>query len=159
MSRSRNYWLVKTEEDIYPITKLKKDKVTQWTDVRNFEARKHLLAMKRGDKLLIYHSNASPSGIAGLGVILREAYPDPGQFDRESEYFDEKATKDSPRWFAPDVKFLSEFKNKLTLEELRAHRELKNMVLFKRSRLSVQPVTAEEFEFVLSLASVSRQAH
>lgn len=153
MSRSLNYWLVKTEEDLYPISLLKKDKVTQWTDVRNFEARKHLLAMKKGEELLIYHSNATPSGIVGVGTIAKEAYPDPGQFDKKSEYFDEKATKANPRWFAPDVKFVKQFKEKISLDELRTHNVLKNMALFKRSRLSVQPVTATEFEFILALAS------
>jgi predicted RNA-binding protein with PUA-like domain len=137
------------------LSKLKKDTSTQWTDVRNYEARNFLKSMKKGDELLVYHSNADPSGIAGLAIVAKEAYPDPGQFDKRSEYFDEKSTRAAPRWFAPDVKFKAEFKELISLDLLRKRKELSEMALFKRSRLSVQPVSEREFQLILKLSKYS----
>jgi predicted RNA-binding protein with PUA-like domain len=153
MSIDMAFWLVKTEEDLYPISKLKADKVTQWTDVRNYEARNFLMAMKKNEQVLIYHSNADPSGVMGVGVVSKEAYPDPTQFNPKSDYFDPKATLEKPRWFAPDIKFKSQFENKVSLADLRAEPALNKMALFTRSRLSVQPVTEKEFEIIVNLQS------
>jgi predicted RNA-binding protein with PUA-like domain len=149
---SENYWLVKAEADLYPITKLKKDKQTQWTDVRNYQARIYLREMKKGDKVLYYHSNAKPSGIVGLAEVVKPAYPDPGQFDSKSDYFDTKATIENPRWFAPDLKFVSEFKEMISLEEVKKIKALNQMQLIKNSRLSVQKVTLLEYNTIVELA-------
>lgn len=148
----KQYWLVKTEEDVYPLSRLMKDKVTQWTDVRNYEARIHLRAMKRGDEVLIYHSNAKPSVVVGVATVDAEAYPDPGQFDSKGDYFDPKATKTEPRWFAPDLRFQVELRKPLSLDQMKKDAVLREMTLFKNSRLSVQPVTGKEFRRILSLS-------
>lgn len=145
------HWLVKTEPDVYPIDDLKRDKRTQWTDVRNYEARNYLTAMEVGDEVLIYHSNADPTGIVGLGKVVKKAYPDPGQFNSKGEYFDEKASKESPRWFAPDIGFKEKFSRTVSIGELKKEKSLSSMALFKRSRLSVQPVTQAEFQKILQL--------
>ncbi len=148
-----NYWLVKSESDVYPITQLKRDKVTQWTSVRNYQARNFLREMKVGDLVLYYHSNSKPSGIVGLAQVTKEAYPDPEQFDRSSEYYDPKASKDAPRWFAPDLKFLEAFSSILPLEYLKREQKLSQMMLFHNSRLSVQKVTKAEFHVISALSA------
>lgn len=146
-----NYWLVKSEADVYPISSLKRDKQTQWTDVRNYQARNNLREMKVHDKVLYYHSNSKPSGIVGVAEVKKLAYPDPGQFDSKSDYYDPKAKQDNPTWVAPDLRYLLEFKDLISLDELRKHKALSQMQLFKSSRLSVQRVTEKEYEFILDL--------
>jgi len=94
-----NYWLVKSEPYVFSIQDLKKDKVTYWDGVRNYQARNFLKEMKKGDTVLYYHSNEDPIGVAGVATIHKEAYPDPSQFDKRNKYFDPKATKENPRWF------------------------------------------------------------
>lgn len=148
-----NYWLVKSEADVYPISSLKRDKHTQWTDVRNYQARNNLREMKVGDQVLYYHSNSKPSCIAGVAEVKKIAYPDPGQFDSASDYYDPKSKPESPTWVAPDLKYLSEFKTFISLDDLKRHKTLQQMELFKSSRLSVQKVTKKEYEFILDLAA------
>jgi len=148
---NKQYWLIKTEPDVYTIAQFKREKVTQWTEVRNYQARNNLREMKVGDEVLVYSSNDKPNAIIGVVTVAKVAYADPTQFDSKSDYFDPKATKAEPRWFGPDLKFKSEFKPPVTIEKLKAHPVLKSMMLFKNSRLSVQPVTAEEFAVVSSL--------
>jgi predicted RNA-binding protein with PUA-like domain len=107
-----------------------------------------------GDAVLIYHSNADPSGIAGLARVSRSAIADPTQFDPESEYFDPKANRENPRWFSPELKFVEKFEELIALEQLRAQKILKDMVLLQRgSRLSVQPVSLPHFKLILRLAN------
>ncbi len=150
-----NCWLVKSEPEVYGIDKLKADKSTQWTGVRNYQARNFLMEMKVGDEVLFYHSNAKPTGIVGIARVATLAYPDPTQFDRKSDFFDAKSTKDKPRWFAPDLKFMSKFKQIISIEELRSIKGLSAMLLLQRgSRLSVTPVTAEQFGIILKLGTV-----
>jgi len=109
--------------------------------------------MKIGDRVLIYHANADPPAIAGVGVVVREAYPDPSSWDAKSKYFDDKSTPDAPRWFMVDIQFERKFAESLSLDSLREVPALKKMELLRRgSRLSVQPVRAEEFEAILKLA-------
>ena len=146
-----NYWLVKSEFDVYPISYLKRDKQIQWSDIRNYQARNNLREMKVGDKVLYYHSNSKPSCIVGVAEVKKLAYPDPGQFDPKSDYYDSKSKKENPTWVAPDLKFVSEFEEFLSLEELKKHSALIQMELFKNSRLSVQKVTVSEFKFILKL--------
>lgn len=148
-----NYWLVKSEPDVYSLSDLKRDKTTFWDGVRNYQARNFLKEMKKGDEVLYYHSNAEQIGIVGIATIHKEAYPDPSQFDKKSKYFDEKATKEKPRWFCPDLKFKKAFKNILTLAELKEVKELSEMRLIKKgNRLSVIPVTKKEYNTILKLA-------
>lgn len=148
-----NYWLVKSEPDVYSLSDLKRDKTTFWDGVRNYQARNFLKEMKKGDEVLYYHSNAEQIGIVGIATIHKEAYPDPSQFDKKSKYFDEKATKEKPRWFCPDLKFKKAFKNILTLSELKEVKELSEMRLIKKgNRLSVIPVTKKEYNKILKLA-------
>lgn len=147
------YWLVKSEADDYSIEQLERDRTTEWTGVRNYQARNYLREMKRGEQILFYHSNSEPTGIVGLARVDREAQPDALQFDRKSDYFDPKATTDAPRWFCPRIAFVQRFPAVLELSSLREVAALKDMVLLRRgSRLSVQPVGIKEFEAILKLA-------
>jgi predicted RNA-binding protein with PUA-like domain len=140
-----NYWLVKTEEDVYPIDELKKDKETTWDGVRNYQARNFLQDMKKGDTVFVYHSNAKTTGIAGLASVKKEAEPDLLQFDRKSPYYDPKSSKEAPRWFAPTLSFKKKFSSILTLEEMKTLPYMKNSrLLQKGNRLSVLPITEEE---------------
>ena len=151
------YWLIKTEPGDYSIDDLARDKSAIWSGVRNYQARNFLKDMKKGDKLLVYHSNANPSAITGLGEVASEAVPDPTQFDKKSIYFDPKATQENPRWFAPKVKYVAKFSQAIALDKLRAEKRLNGMVLLQKgSRLSVQPVTLEQYKVVTELADVSK---
>lgn len=147
-----NYWLMKSEPVTYSIDALKRDGSTHWNGVRNYQARNFMQQMKVGDTILFYHSNCEPPGIAGLAKVAKAAYPDPSQFEKNGDYFDEKATKDKPRWFCPDIKFVQKFKELIPLEELRKIPALKDMLLLQRgSRLSVQPVTKTQFNAIEKL--------
>ena len=147
-------WLIKSEPKTYSIDDFARDKTTQWNGVRNYQARNFLQAMRESDEVLFYHSNAEPPAIVGVGEVAREAYPDTQQFDSRSEYFDAKATKEKPIWFAPDLSFVSKFPRAIPLEELRKHDELSGMALLKRgSRLSVQPISDLEWDFITALQS------
>ncbi len=149
------FWLAKSEADVFSIDDLKRDGVTAWDCVRNYEARNNLRAMKKGDSVLYYHSNSDPSGIVGVARVVKEAYPEPIQFDKKSDYYDPKATLEAPRWYSPDLKFSQKFKTVITLEQLRKVPELAKMrLLQKGSRLSVLPVTEAEFEAILRLSTV-----
>lgn len=147
------HWLVKSEEDVYSISNLQKDKRTLWEGVRNYQARNYLKAMEVGDEVLFYHSNAEQIGIVGVAEVSKKAVPDPSQFDKKSEYFDPKAAKESPRWFCPELRFVQKFARVIQLAELRGDEALIKMELLKKgSRLSVQPVSAQEFRKILALA-------
>lgn len=148
MAKNR-YWLMKSEEDDYSIQDLERDGSTRWVGVRNYEARNFMRdGMQPGDEVLYYHSNARPSGVAGIARVASDPYPDPTQFDPESRYYDEKATEEEPRWVLVDVEFVERFDEVVPLREIKEHPELQEMVLVKRMRLSVQPVREEEFRIV-----------
>ena len=145
-------WLVKSEPGEYSIDDLKKDKRTIWDGVRNYQARNFLKEMQKGDEVIFYHSVTDPVGIAGVAKISKEAAPDPTQFNKRSKYYDEKATKDNPRWFSPELRFVKKFKEVLPLSDLKEQKALKDMVLLRRgNRLSVMPVTEKEFKAILNL--------
>ena len=149
---AKQFWLMKSEEDVYSIRDLERDGCTSWEGVRNFEARNLIRdRMREGDEVLFYHSNAKPPGVAGLARVSRRAYPDPFAFDEGSSYFDPKSNPDDPRWFMVDLEFAEAFEKVVTLEEIKARPELAGMVLVRRSRLSVQPVTGEEFRVIEGL--------
>jgi predicted RNA-binding protein with PUA-like domain len=130
-----NYWLVKTEPDTYSWDNLVEDKKTTWDGVRNFQARSHLKAMKKGDKVFFYHTG-DEKAIIGIGSVNREHFEDPK--DKE--------------WAAVEISSGKRLKNPVTLAQIKADKRLSNMVLVKAARLSVQPVREEEFSIVLSLS-------
>ena len=146
------YWLMKSEPDVFGIDTLKKKRVSPWDGVRNYQARNFMRAMAVGDRVLFYHSNAKPSGITGLAEIVRTAYPDHTSWDPASPYFDAASTPKKPRWDMVDVQFIRIFKRFLPLDELRGIPELGTMVLLNNSRLSVQPVERDHFDLILKLA-------
>ncbi len=145
-----NFWLMKSEPEVYSIDNLFKDKFTLWEGVRNYQARNFMMnSMAVGDLVLFYHSNANPSGIAGLAKVSRTKLIDQTQFNSKSEYFDPKAGVDHPRWFCVEVEYLLKLKSVITLDDLRAHTSLLKMgVLQKGQRLSVMPVALNEFEYI-----------
>jgi predicted RNA-binding protein with PUA-like domain len=150
----RRCWLIKSEEDEYSIQDLERDGRTRWVGVRNYEARNLMRdRMKPGDEILYYHSNAKPSGVAGIARVASDPYPDPTQFDSSSRYHDGRSTEAEPRWFLVDVEFVEEFPRVVALSEIRSEPRLSEMVLVKRMRLSVQPVRPEEFDVVKELAT------
>lgn len=152
-SRMR-YWLMKSEPESYSIDDLKRDKTTQWSGVRNYQARNIMRSMKSGDQVLFYHSSTKPPGIAGLAKVVATTHADTTQFDSKSPYFDGKATKTKPIWECVDVGFVKKFAQLITLDELRKSKALKDMAVLQRgSRLSVQPVTKAEFEAILKIAN------
>lgn len=154
------YWLVKSEPSVYSIADFKREKVTHWHGVRNYQARNFLKAMAPGDEVLFYHSNEAPVGVAGIGRVKKQAYPDPSQFERSSDFFDPRAKVDAPRWFCPDLEFVAAFREIVTLEAIRAERALAGMVLLKKgSRLSVQPVSSLEFKAILRLGGSSGRGY
>jgi len=157
MARAKQYWLMKSEPDAYSIDDLANDKnkTTCWDGVRNYQARNLMRdEMKKGDLVLYYHSNAKPPGVAGVAKVVQESYPDHTQFDKESKYFDPKATLEVPRWFMVDIQLVKKFKTFLPLDELKTFKGLEGMVLLQKgSRLSVQPVTRKQYETILKLGS------
>ncbi len=152
--RAMATWLVKTEPDVFSIDDFADVKVTDWTGVRNYQARNFLMAMEVGDEVLIYHSNAEPSGIVGLAKVHAKATPDKTQFDPKSEYFEPKATTTTPRWFCPDLKFVRKFRRQIPLDELRSSKALDGLALLQKgSRLSVLPVSGKHFDTILKMVS------
>ena len=150
-----HYWLIKSEPDVFSIQDLSraKGRTTGWEGVRNYQARNFLRAMRSGDRALFYHSNATPSAVAGIVEVVREAYPDATAWDPTSDYHDPKAGPDNPIWSRVDVRLVEIFPRELPLEELRSIKALAGMELLRRgSRLSVQPVTAAEFRTIEKLA-------
>tara|TARA_Y100001958_G_C21246365_1_gene576771 strand:- start:5806 stop:6249 length:444 start_codon:yes stop_codon:yes gene_type:complete len=146
---------MKSEPDVFSIDDLKASKTSLWDGVRNYQARNFMMNdMKVGDLVLFYHSNAKPPGVAGVAVISKEAVPDVTAQDEKSKYYDPKAAPEKPIWFCVEVKFKSKFKNFVSLDELRDQKALKEMLVLKRGqRLSIQPVTAKEFDTVVKLGS------
>jgi predicted RNA-binding protein with PUA-like domain len=147
-----NYWLFKSEPTTYGIDHLAKDKVTAWTGVRNYQARNFMRdRMKAGDGGLFYHSSCEVPGIAGIVEVSRSAYPDETQFDRKSRYYDAGASRDEPRWFNVDLKFMKKTRV-VALPELRAQKALQKMQVLQRgNRLSITPVTEGEWKAIMGL--------
>jgi predicted RNA-binding protein with PUA-like domain len=151
-SAERRYWLVKSEPDVFSIDDLARDGRTSWEGVRNYQARNHMLAMQLGDLALYYHSNAEPSGVAGVCEVVRLAYPDPTQFDPKSDYHDAGSKPDEPRWQMVDVGFVEKLPRLVPLDELKREAALEGMILLQKgTRLSVTPVSREHFEHVRAM--------
>ncbi len=153
LSIAMQYWLMKSEPEVFSIFDLEKKKTVLWDGVRNYQARNFMMNdMDLGDLVLFYHSNATPAGVAGIARVSKVASVDPSQFDKKSEYFDPKSTKENPRWFCVEVEFVQAFKTVLSLDEMRADPALEEMLVLKRGqRLSVQPVKRQHFEHILKL--------
>ena len=145
---------MKTEPDVYSIDDLKRDGVTSWTGVRNYQARNFMRDdMKVGDRVLFYHSNAEPPGIAGIAEVCREAHPDTSALDPNGPYYDAKSSVNNPIWMMVDVRFVRKFKRLLCLNELKAENKLDGMLVSKRGmRLSVQPVAPAHFKRIEQMA-------
>lgn len=122
-----------------------------WTGVRNYEARNNMIHMRKGDWCLFYHSNCPTPGIVGLVEVHGEVRPDEEQFNPKSGYFDAKSSKENPKWWCVDVKFVRRFKAKVSLEECRKNPQLEEMGLVKRGRLSVTDLSKNHFEQVLTM--------
>ena len=129
-----NYWLVKQEPEKYSFDDLLKDGATVWDGVRNYQARNNLREMKKGDKVLFYHS-VSEKAVVGAAEVSREHFPDPA---------DEK-------WIAVEIKPIEKFAKVVTLDEIKAHDNLQSIALIKQSRLSVMPLTREEYKIITDL--------
>ena len=148
------YWLMKTEPTVFSFDDLKEKprSTDHWEGVRNYQARNYMKEMKKGDRILFYHSNSEEPGIVGIAEITTEAYPDFFSWDPKSRYYDPRSTPENPRWYMVDVTWKKAFKKIVTLKELKADPQLRTMkVLQKGQRLSVMPVTDEEFEIVAAL--------
>ncbi len=150
------YWLFKSEPDAFSIDNLKSRgaKGEPWDGVRNYQARNMLRdEIKKGDLIFFYHSNCDVPGIVGIAEVAKEAFPDPSQFDPDSKYFDPKATPDNPRWFCPQVKFHTKFKGTVSLDSLKQIPALADMALVRKgNRLSIMPVSEDQWTFILGLA-------
>lgn len=148
------YWLLKNEEENYSIDDLRRDKITSWEGVRNYQARNFLRdEIKKGDAAIFYHSNGNPSGAAGVVRIMRSGYPDDTQFDKRSIYFDPKATKEDPRWYLVDVKFEKKFPSIIPLAEIKRNKKMNGALLLRKGdRLSVQPLTKKQFDAIISMS-------
>lgn len=150
-----HYWLFKSEPDCYSIQDLAAEpsQTTRWDGIRNYQARNFLRdQVATGDKVFIYHSQCKQVGIAGTATVVTAAYPDPQQFTIHSDYYDSKSTAQNPRWFCVDIQLEHIFNKTLPLAALKQMPPLENMVLFKQGRLSIQPVTAKEWQHICRLA-------
>lgn len=152
------YWLFKTEPAEYSIADLAgaPGATVLWDGIRNYQARNHLRdEVREGDLVLVYHSSCKVPGVAGTATVVSAPYPDPSQFDPESPYHDPRSRPDAPRWFCVDIRHRLSFASVITTQQLRAMPELADMVLFRQGRLSVQPVTENEWQTIMELGGVS----
>jgi predicted RNA-binding protein with PUA-like domain len=148
-----NYWLMKSEPDVYGIADLKRDRTTLWDGVRNYQARNFLREMQPGDRIFYYHSNTSPPGIVGIAEVKEANVTDPTQFDPTSKYFDAKSAPSTPRWQTVTVQYTQTFSQILTLDFLRqTFTPEEFLVVRPGNRLSVMPVPAQTAERILAIA-------
>jgi len=151
------YWLMKSEPDDFGIDDLagRPDQTEPWDGVRNYQARNMMRDdMQAGDQVFFYHSNTKVPGIVGIAEVVREGYPDHTAFDAESKHHDPKSSPDDPRWYMVDVRYVRRLRRTIPLTELKEHADgpLADMPLVRRgNRLSIMPVTPEQWDFILSL--------
>ncbi len=154
-SKSGNYWLVKSEPNCFSLDDLidSPGKTTFWDGVRNYQARNTLRdSMQKGDYVLFYHSSCQPMAVVGVAQVVRPGYPDHTAFDPKSDHYDPKSKPEQPTWFMVDLKFIEKFNHPLGLDVLKRVKGLEKMVLLQRgSRLSVQPVSPAEFEYIVTM--------
>jgi predicted RNA-binding protein with PUA-like domain len=145
-----NYWLFKTEPGCFSFEDLQKrpDMTEHWDGVRNYQARNFLRdSIKLGDMVLFYHSSIPEPAIVGLASVVRDGYPDFTARDPENEHFDPKSSLENPIWYMVDIRFLKPMERVVTL--------LSEMPLVKRSRLSIQPVSPDEWEAIAAMGQVT----
>jgi predicted RNA-binding protein with PUA-like domain len=149
-------WLMKTEPEVFSFDDLwaAPNRTSGWNGVRNYQARNFMRdAMKIGDPVFIYHSSAEPPGIAGIAKVASAAYPDLTAFDRRDPHYDPASKRDAPTWMQVDVQAVKRLKRFVPLDDLRANPHLSAMRLLQRgNRLSITPVTVEEWETILAMA-------
>lgn len=147
------HWLVKSPPKRYSIDDLKAAGVDCWDGVRNYQVRNMMRDdFRTGDLAFFYHSECPEPGIVGTMMIASGAYPDPTAFDPKEKYFDPKSDPESPRWLMVDVRYKRKLKRPIPLKELRVHEELAEMLLLRRgNRLSITPVTPDQWAFIMSL--------
>lgn len=147
-----NYWLMKSEPDVFSFEDLKAciKQTEPWDGIRNYQARNYMRDdMQIGDLILFYHSNTNPPGVAGIAEVASKPYPDPTAFDKKSKYFDPKSDPKNPRWILVDVSFKADIARQVSLEEMKSMPELVNMRALQRgNRLSIMPTTRSEFEAI-----------
>ncbi|OAI05851.1 EVE domain-containing protein [Methylomonas methanica] len=150
-----NHWLMKSEPDTFGIDDLfnRPEQTEHWDGVRNYQARNMMRDdMKIGDQVFFYHSNCDEPGIVGIMQVVRESYPDFTAFDPDDKHFDPKSNPDKPTWYMVDVKFVRKLSRNISLRELKLKTELADLALLRRgNRLSIMPVNAEQWAFILSL--------
>lgn len=146
---------MKSEPDAFGINDLykKPNQTEHWDGVRNYQARNMMRdAMKLGDQVFFYHSNCEQPGIVGIMEVVKEGYPDFTAFDPDDAHFDPKSDPDKPRWMMVDVRFVKTLSRTISLRELKARQELVNMAVIRPgNRLSIMPVSADEWQFILGL--------
>ncbi|WP_320673998.1 EVE domain-containing protein [Prochlorococcus sp. MIT 1341] len=136
-----NYWLMKSEPEVYGINHLKEEVSTLWDGIRNYQARNFMRRMSIGDKAFFYHSNCKPPGIVGLMEVLETGLIDPTQFDPNAKYYDPKSSQENPRWDCNRMGYICQFEKKLTIEELRASYSAEQLTLLRKgNRLSIMPI-------------------
>lgn len=155
---ARNFWLIKSEPLAYSIRDLERDGVTEWSGIRNHQAKNFMRdRMAVGDGVLFYHSNADPLGVYGLAEVAGPAHPDSTQFEPGSHYHDPKSDPAAPTWMCVDVRHVETFERPVTRDRMKAEPALADMrVLQRGARLSVQPVSRAEFDTVRRMARDSR---
>ena len=149
-----HYWLMKSEPTSFSIDDLEKrpQQIEPWDGVRNYQARNFLQAMRINDLAFFYHSSCPNPGIVGIIKIVKSAYPDETAFDPSHHHYDPKSKPDKPQWVCVDVKFIKKFAATLSLERLKKQASLASMrLLQKGNRLSVMPITAEEWKTMIQL--------
>lgn len=150
-----NYWLMKSEPDAFSIDDLgsRPQQTERWDGVRNYQARNYLRAMQPGDAAFFYHSRCAKPGIAGIVKIVSAAAPDPSAFDPRSPYYDPRSSPEKPSWFMVEVQLRQRFTRAISLNEIKANPALHKMPLVQRgSRLSVMPVTPQQWNAILKMA-------
>ncbi len=153
------YWLMKSEPGAYSIDDMERDGTTHWDSIRSFEARNNMQAMKVGDKILFYHSNAKPTGPCGVVKVCKTAYPDFTAWDPKHKYFDPKTDKDNPTWHMVDVEFVERFPDTVPLADIKAHPDLADMALVNRFRApSVMPIEKRHFDTIRKMAKALKTA-
>lgn len=153
---AKQYWLMKSEPDTFSIDDLKNrpNQTEHWDGVRNYQARNMMRdQMKPNDLIFFYHSNCKIPGIVGIAEVSKSSYPDHTALDPNSKYYDPTSSRENPRWFMVDVKFKKKFKEVISLIDLKNNKDLKNMALVRKgNRLSVMPVTEQEWNSILQMA-------
>ena len=151
------YWLMKSEPDVYSINTLKQEGKTHWEGIRNYQARNFMRdTMNIGDQVLFYHSNCKPPGIVGLAEVCSGPYPDHFAWDPSSKYNDPKSTPENPIWQMVDVKYKATFNSIISLDTLKTIPKLEGLMVIKKGmRLSIQPVSKEHYTIICNLEAYS----